>query len=289
MAKPPIETTALLAQLRMTYPDIAVLNSIREGEESRAFVFISAGSDYVVRVNPSRTGFDNEKFAFEHFNSPALPIPEVTLVAPHGPKLWLCVSRRAPGTTLQELPAGGAFAYGAAVSSVLDAMAHVTPNDGTGLASQKAWPTFLTDVAGRDWSLLDRTARDFVVGAASFIADMAKDLGDPRRLIHGDFGSNNLVVAQGEVTGVIDWSETMIGDPDYDVANNLFWRPWLDCMEQQCRYFEQHEPWRLTDTSKLACYQLRIGLGVLHDAIRDDDERMINWSLARCRTIAETT
>jgi aminoglycoside phosphotransferase (APT) family kinase protein len=37
--------------------------------------------------------------------------------------------------------------------------------------------------------------------------------------VHGDFGSNN-VLADGEhITGVVDWSEAMIGDPLYDVAN----------------------------------------------------------------------
>src|SRR5699024_2408647 len=61
-------------------------------------------------------------------------------------------------------------------------------------------------------------------------------------LVHADFGSNNVLTDNGRITAVIDWSEAMFGDSQYEVANIFFWRPWLACMEQQTRYFERRHP-----------------------------------------------
>jgi len=106
--------------------------------------------------------------------------------------------------------------------------------------------------------------------------------------VHGDFGSNNVLVEAGRISGLIDWSEAMAGDPLYDVANILFWRTWLDCMEQQARYLEESERHRLADQRSLDCYQLRIGLQVLHGAFQDGDLRLAEWALRRCSAIAGT-
>jgi hygromycin-B 4-O-kinase len=114
---------------------------------------------------------------------------------------------------------------------------------------------------------------------------LAEESPEERRLVHGDFGSNNVLCDAGRITGVIDWSEAMVGDPLYDVANILFWRTWLDCMEQQCRYFEIHEPQRLADRKRLRCYQLHIGLVTLFEAARDGDRAVVDWAMQRCRDV----
>lgn len=88
------------------------------------------------------------------------------------------------------------------------------------------------------------------------------------------------------MTGVIDWSEALIGDPLYDIANLFFWRPWLECMEVQCLYLELHHPNRLIDRERLIRYQVRIGLQIAADAKADGDEKMERWALDRSREIA---
>jgi aminoglycoside phosphotransferase (APT) family kinase protein len=37
-------------------------------------------------------------------------------------------------------------------------------------------------------------------------------------LIHGDFTLDNVLVQDGQVTGIIDWSKGALGDPRYDLA-----------------------------------------------------------------------
>lgn len=87
------------------------------------------------------------------------------------------------------------------------------------------------------------------------------------------------------MSAVIDWSEAMVGDPRYDLANLFFWRTWLDCMDVQCRHLEEHHRGRLADRDLLVRYQLRIGLQVLEEAVRDGDRRLEAWALRRCREI----
>ncbi len=108
----------------------------------------------------------------------------------------------------------------------------------------------------------------------------------PHGLVHGDFGSNNVLVADGRISAVLDWSEAMTGDPAYDLANLFFWRPWLDCMEAQCSYIEVNEPYRSADAARLLRYQLRIGLQIRAEAQADADTRLVEWATHRCATVA---
>ena len=108
---------------------------------------------------------------------------------------------------------------------------------------------------------------------------------EERALVHGDFGSNN-VLAEGEhITGVIDWSEAMIGDPLYDVANIFFWRTWLPCMERQAQYFEAH-PFKVPNwEERILCYQLRIGLSEIFGNSTEHPSETAIWALGRCEQI----
>jgi hygromycin-B 4-O-kinase len=83
---------------------------------------------------------------------------------------------------------------------------------------------------------------------------------------------------------VLDWSEASIGDPLYDVANIFFWSTWLDCMQQQARYFEafMRSP-KLRD--RLLCYQLRIGLAEVYQNAIEGREDALAWATLRCREL----
>lgn len=292
MVKPQVDTDALLAWLGHTFSDSQGLHSLTEGEDSRAFAIQTHDGALVVRVNEGAAGFAKDTLAFEQFGAPDLPIPEVLLITPWRQE-WLCVSRRARGETLQDMPVSEAHAHGAALGRVMDTMANRTfspdakagPMDRNGLGGFNTWPDFIGDIVNWSWKGLDRQARNEVAIMVRAVLDKVPDLPDKRQLVHGDFGSNNVLADQGTITGIIDWSEAMIGDADYDLANLMFWRPWLDCMEQQCRYFGQHEPERFSNNQRLSCYQLHIGLEVLHDALDQGDMAMVDWSLRRCRTI----
>ncbi|WP_439897592.1 phosphotransferase, partial [Escherichia coli] len=88
---------------------------------------------------------------------------------------------------------------------------------------------FLSAVSAYDWGSV--TGDNQVADMAGRCAELARHCPNVRALVHADFGSNNVLTDGHRITGVIDWSEAMYGDPLYDIANILFWRPWLDCME----------------------------------------------------------
>jgi hygromycin-B 4-O-kinase len=161
--------------------------------------------------------------------------------------------------------------------------------DVLGRCDHTSWRDYLTDIANpatHDWSQLSREWMAPPLRLLDLVSSLAEDCPEVRGLVHGDFGSNNVLADGDRITGIIDWSEAMVGDPLYDLANILFWRPWLDCMEQQAQYFERARPDRLADSRRLACYQLRIGLGELWSALGAGDRRMAEWSIGRCEEIA---
>ena len=265
---------------------------MNEGEESRAFAFEVGDEAFVVRVNDKADGFEMDRLIGEVLSESAIPVPEVVLLAPLDGGGFACVSRRLPGVTLQELPNGGAFEFASAVAQVLDRLAAL---DGARLSrlaasppmyAREDWLDFIAAVARLDWRHAGAGARRSIERWTNLVAESIARLPHRRGLVHGDFGSNNVLVYRGAVRGVLDWSETRIGDPLYDVANILFWRSWLDCMEQQCRYFEQRGPWRLAEQESLICYQLQIGLKTLHEAFADGDLRLADWAMQRCSEIA---
>lgn len=273
------------------------LRPLSEGLESQAFAFSADGLDLIARVNRDDAGFAKDAFVFRHFAGAALPVPEILAISRHD-GVVLCVSRQVPGITLQDVDARRLLYLVRPVATVLDAMAaaDVTriagcgPFDARGQGAFEDWPGYVGAIADERryaWQALgsptDMTAIRPLLAA---IAGLAADCPRRRGLVHGDFGSNNVLGDAGRITGVIDWSEAMVGDPLYDVANILFWRPWLVCMEEQARFFEESQPWRLREGRLLALYQLRIGLETIYQAARDGEEADLAWALARCETVA---
>jgi hygromycin-B 4-O-kinase len=268
--------------------------SLTEGEESRAFRFARDGQDFVLRINRGWNGFAKDDLAARLFGSVVLPIPEVLLIEALGDGSALCISSLAPGQTLQAMDKVTLTGTLGAVGDVLDAMASADTSsisgygrfDEHGIGKAAQWRDFIASVADPktyDWHAL---GLEGIAGWIDQIIGMAGRLPEHRQLVHGDFGSNNVLADGGKITGVIDWSEAMVGDGLYDVANILFWRPWLDCMEQQARYFETEQPERLADGERMRCYQLRIGLDLIYQSAVEGDADMVEWAKRRCGEIA---
>lgn len=93
---------------------------------------------------------------------------------------------------------------------------------------------------------------------------------DVRGVLHGDLTAGNVLLGESRVFAVIDWGNSLIGDPLYDVAWLIFWAPWhpgLDgdylLTETRRRYRSEtgHAPENF-DERVLACH-LQIGLDAM--------------------------
>lgn len=99
-----------------------------------------------------------------------------------------------------------------------------------------------------------------------------------RHVIHGDSTAGNLLVVDGAVSAVLDWGNSLVGDPLYDLAWLVFWSPWHPGLDVDVIVSEVRR--RCTETGvdvenfdeRLRCCQLHIALdSMAYKAFRRDD------------------
>lgn len=298
--KPIVDQKTLEADLVRLLGQPLVLTPVSEGEESRAFALSVGGEELIVRIHPTDYGFAKDAVAAGRFASVDLPIPRIVDHGILDSGLCYCLSQRAPGKTLQDLDPDELRPVLAPVARVMNAMTQSDvggidgcgPFDADGYGAYVSWRTYLLAIAEptiHDWSRLCGGVVPMRISRLlELIVTLAEHCPEMRGLVHGDFGSNNVLAEGTHITGIIDWSEAMVGDPLYDLANILFWRPWLACMEQQALYFEQNRPELLVDKRRLVCYQVRIGLSEVFDNLSNDHRPMAEWLLKRCEAVVES-
>ncbi|WP_308639820.1 phosphotransferase family protein [Paenibacillus silvisoli] len=294
--KPQVTRAFILAAVEQDFGPITGWEAVAEGEESQAFAIRQGNDDFILRVNRSAEGFRKDDFCSRRFASTDLPIPEIVSIGMIDEDYSYCISRRAIGITLQDMPVKEMPAIAEPVMRALEALAAANvdgtvgygPFDENGNGRFASWRDFIMNIANPslyDWDALKAIVDEQRIAPYFQALDsFAPRCPEMRQLVHGDFGSNNVLTDAGRITGVIDWSEAMFGDPLYDVANLFFWRSWLDCMEAQAQYLEQ-QYYAALNAEALRCYQLRIGLDVIYHSAVEGDMEVLTWGLTRCDEI----
>jgi aminoglycoside phosphotransferase (APT) family kinase protein len=118
-------------------------------------------------------------------------------------------------------PADGASpAHGAAVGAFLRALHAVDPGAAVAHGARGAADTHaetLERVARMEREVLPLLPRHLAPLGEALLARVATP--PPRRcLVHGDLGPEHIRVLDDEVTGVIDWGDSCVGDPALDLA-----------------------------------------------------------------------
>lgn len=240
----------------------------------------------MIRVNRTIEGFEKDAFAHRRFARIDLPIPKVLHIGEIEDRYY-CITDKLAGATLQGLTPEKLVPLLAPTARIIEAIAQSDvegisgfgPFGAEGVGRNTSWREFLTSIADCDWGAIK--ARVDMARVARFLDKLdvlADGCPEMRRLVHGDFGSNNVLTDGLRITGVIDWSEAMIGDPVYDIANIFYWRTWLDRMERQACYFEEGP----TSLDNLLCYQLRIGLGEIYQNAVEDNSEAVERATSRC-------
>jgi hygromycin-B 4-O-kinase len=268
-AKPALPPEAIRSWAAQRFGAITAFHPLAEGDESQAFGFRAGDHDYVVRVNYEVDGFAKDRFAYERFNSRRVPVPEVVTIDAVDARHRACVARRLPGKTLQDSDIDTLTRLMRPVSAVLAGIgaADVSgttgfgPFDGAGHGSYPSWRDYLVSVHRHARKpARPPVAADLIPPLLSAQDGLLDACPEQRRLVHGDFGSTNVLTDGYRVTGVLDWANAMYGDPLYDVAQVLFWAPWLDCMRIQAAHFRTVLPADPGTRARLLCYQLHIAL-----------------------------
>lgn len=265
-----------------------VLARIDEGLESQAFACGMGGEAFVLRIATSRRGFEKDRWAAEAAGG-NMPVPAVEFIGDLDDGLAYCVTRRLPGITLEALQPDEVAPLTAAVQATWRALADVDVSvvdgfgdfDPEGRAPERTW----RDVLVRT---LDAAEEDDDLVVLDAYAALVERCPEERSLVHGDFGSNNVLAQAGSVTGVLDWEHALVGDPLYDVATARFWAPDLTCMALQATHFDRELASLPDYEERVRCYALRIGIEEAREARRHGELAQATWAAERCRELLLT-
>jgi len=247
----------------------------------------------VLRINPRVRGFQKDLWASSTLGA-RVPVPRILSLGAIDSEHAYCIAEWVPGVTLEELPEADAQGLVEEVASLwrLIAETDVSGIDGfgdfdpDGEAPARSWREVLekTREDVRHELRLRQVAAeaDGVLVAYDRLVDCCPE---ERGLIHGDFGSNNVLAKHQRITAVLDWDLAMVGDPLYDVANTYFWATYLPCMRVQASHFQRTLSHIDGYGERISCYALRIGLEEILDNVRDGDAKMAAWAVERSREL----
>jgi len=225
---------------------IANVTWVGSGAWSDCFAFTSNGRDLVIRIGRFNADFLLDEYV-AHYASEHLPIPRTILVAPIGDEFF-AISEFVVGQPLESVEAWDGIVP--AVVGLLDALRATNVVDLPGWGrwnpttggQAETWRAFLlavdqdlpaTRVTGWKAKLATSSSahESFDRGYALLQQSIVDDV--PRSLGHNDLLNRNVHVDAGDVQGVFDWGNSILGDHLYDLATFCFWEPWLSHVRAQ--------------------------------------------------------
>jgi hygromycin-B 4-O-kinase len=251
------------------------------GAWSQAYSFTLDGKESVIRFGAHGDDFAKDQIMGELATSP-LRVPKVLEIGETSEGFFI-VSERAYGGFLDDLPSDQMRDLLPTVFSLLDVLAEidVSQRQGFGLwtadgsAPHSTWGDALLSVAEDRPRLAGwRSAlENSPPGTASFekayavLTKLVPDLPNERKLVHGDLLYHNVLVQDGKITAVLDWGNSLYGDPLYEAAWLIYCWPWspqwsdIDIRAELDGYWARQGRVPSDVERRLLAYQIHIGLG----------------------------
>lgn len=298
--KTTIEEEKVIAFLRHHFNnEISKFTFIKGGESSQAFSFDAAEESFVIRVNSEIWAFEKDRYSFIHFNSPNIPIPEVLQIGSFDDKYSYAISRQAKGKMLIDLSDMEYKEIFLKVVASLDAIHGIDISKTSGFGKwetdgsteTKTWKEYVLAVnkyvysKNNEPSLFDTSFLEKDIWEKTYekMSSLLQYCPEKRYLVHGDYGSDNVIADHGQITGILDWAGAKYGDFLYDVAWLNFWDPARNPLEFFKTYY--HAKGDVEHFSeRVLCYQLRIALSSLSFyAFSDQKEK---YEIAKIKLLA---
>lgn len=262
-------------------PQAEGLTCLGAGEWSTAFAVTLSGLPRVLRFGHFREDFDKDREMGQHTSS-RLPIPQVVEVGelPGGGSFAL--AERAWGTYLDDQDEAGMRQVLPHLLDALETTRDIPVPEGAGYglwkvgarAPYNSWRDALLaigyDEPGHRLSGWRHALEASSVGAGAFdtglrtLERLSMNLSAEPRIIHGDLLYRNVLVDGGHLSAVLDWGNSLFGDPLYDAAWLVFWWPWYPAwapidVEGMLRQRYRDVPREEWDR-RMTCYQIHIAL-----------------------------
>ncbi|MFG1620924.1 aminoglycoside phosphotransferase family protein [Kribbella sp. NPDC049227] len=257
--------------------------ALASGEWSQAFELSLDGAEAVLRIGAHGTDFAKDEIA-AGLAGPHLPVPAMlTRGMVEG---WhYAISARAHGTAFDDLSADDATDALPPLLNAIDDIGRMdlTSTTGYGIwtpdrrAPYTSWVDALLAIGTETARVPGWRAAlaDSDIGLGPFeagltaIAALAPYLPAERRMIHGDLLSRNVLVADGNVSAVLDWGNAMYGDSLYDAAWLIYWWPWypdwrtIDINAALLAHWRATGPLPANLRERLHAYLIHIGLDAI--------------------------
>jgi hygromycin-B 4-O-kinase len=258
--------------------ELSNLEFISGGESSQAFSLNTGSEDYIIRVNNHNPdGFIKDEYAFKHFSSTGISIPEVIKIGQMDNGYYFCISKKAEGQLLEKFTEPGRLEIIPALLQTLDKIHAIDVSDKHGYGKwdggangpKATWREAILCVDEYVWggegraSYFETTFLNKELWERGYerLEELIQYCPEERYLAHGDAGFDNVLSDGKEITAVIDWADSRYGDFLFDAAWLSFW-----CIDDAygkiCReyYAERAIP---NFEERLTCYQIFIALNSL--------------------------
>jgi hygromycin-B 4-O-kinase len=101
---------------------------------------------------------------------------------------------------------------------------------------------------------------------------------EDRSLVHGDYGFDNVLAADGRITAVLDWPNAQYGDFLYDVAWLDFWQSGFAFRDLCAAHYGERGIAVPNYAERILCYQCAIALNVLRFFAKRQNEEAYRWT-----------
>lgn len=266
--------------------DSKIVKEFTQNEVSKAFLFTASGKEYVIRVDSTLSNFKRDKYAYEHFSTSKIIIPETIQLGEMKNLSFYSITSKLDGVIMDDLDqesfGNSLLDFALVVKEIhgidLDStigFGDWNPEDGNG--NHKMWKDFLLSLEDDNYFDWDKLFKKGIFEEEHYhkifnkMRDLSVNLSEDRKLIHGDLGYNNILIKDGKVSGVLDWGISKYGDFIYDFA-------WLDFWTNITNYSEILKPNYKKEAlfnfdERILCYKLHVALTTMgFFAVRENRE-----------------
>ena len=201
-------------------------------------------------IDPSGCFFQANEFAVTRaLHRAGVRLPEPLHFEPAGARFGgdVTIMRFAPGRLFGDVLNAGADLSADMVRDLATVLAHLHGIDPGQLGPEidRLVSPAVTTIAQANAAMLDHhegywrryrsTPSPLVARAFAWLRRNLPPNAAAARIVHGDFGLNNVLFDEGRVSAVLDWETLQIGDPAYELAylrdpltTRSLWEPFVD-------------------------------------------------------------
>ena len=277
--------------IKNVYPRATNVKKMTEGLVSQTYFFANIDDQLVFQISKDIEGYYKEDYVYRTF-SKYISVKEIQKIDNLYDDIYYCISKYIDAKRLHDLTLDEINQIEKNILETLELMKKIEIDDDNGfgyfdskgVAKYLTWKDFILAIKNTgyyNWDLSDRKICEIINSCINEIEKYCDVIDSKRHLLHGDFGSYNVLTDNKKVY-LIDWSLGLYGDPLYEIANILFWNekclsPIVDILKNT---------YETKNKQKIYVYLLRIGLEEIYRTQKNKESGFnIEWLLKRVEEI----